>query len=164
MEVECSSEALVISTGLYGATTARASSENMGFMSRIDWHPDVSNYLNVATLEIDCFCPLNAHCSGCNDSRISTRSRQIMFLRNKTRPVRRDDNLAAICESIVCTMWDQHLTTLQASTACYWNRFTLRKEAIMTLLTTTSAFMWRYRRKPRKSSVRIVTLRTDNRT
>jgi hypothetical protein len=35
-----------------------------------------------------------------------------MFLRNRGRPVRRTDNITAICEA-------HCLTTLQASTACY---------------------------------------------
>jgi hypothetical protein len=36
---------------------------------------------------------------------------------NRARTVRKADNLAAICEPIVYTMWNpQHLTTLQAST------------------------------------------------
>jgi hypothetical protein len=35
-----------------------------------------------------------------------------MFLGIKSRPVRKADNLTAICEPIVWTMWDpQHLTT-----------------------------------------------------
>jgi hypothetical protein len=35
----------------------------------------------------------------------------IMFLGNKVRPVRRADNLTAICELIVQTMWDPELLT-----------------------------------------------------
>jgi hypothetical protein len=36
-----------------------------------------------------------------------------MFLESRTRPVRKADNLTAISEPIVYTMWDlQHLTTL----------------------------------------------------
>jgi hypothetical protein len=43
-----------------------------------------------------------------------------MFLGSRARPVRRADNVTAICEPIVYTLWDpQHLTTVQASTACY---------------------------------------------
>jgi hypothetical protein len=42
-----------------------------------------------------------------------------MFLGSEVRPVRKADNLTAICEPTVYTMWDpQHLTTLQASTVC----------------------------------------------
>jgi DNA-binding SARP family transcriptional activator len=37
---------------------------------------------------------------------ISARSRKIMCLGNKARPVSRADNLAAICEPFVYTMWD----------------------------------------------------------
>jgi hypothetical protein len=37
---------------------------------------------------------------------ISTRNRKIMFLGSRARPVRRADNLGAICEPIVCIMWD----------------------------------------------------------
>jgi hypothetical protein len=34
--------------------------------------------------------------------------------------------IATICEPIVQTLWDsQHLTTLQASTVCYRDTFTL---------------------------------------
>jgi hypothetical protein len=48
-----------------------------------------------------------------------------MFLGSKARLVRRADNLTAICEPIVYTMWDpQHLTTLSASKACYGDSFT----------------------------------------
>jgi hypothetical protein len=36
-----------------------------------------------------------------------------MFLGSRVRPVHRADNLTAICEPFVYTMWDpQHLTTL----------------------------------------------------
>jgi hypothetical protein len=49
-----------------------------------------------------------------------------MFQESKARPVRRADNLTAIYEPIVYTMWDpQHLTTLEASTACYGDSLTL---------------------------------------
>jgi hypothetical protein len=45
-----------------------------------------------------------------------------MFLGSRERPVHRADNLDAICEPILYTMWDpQHVTTLWASTACYMN-------------------------------------------
>jgi hypothetical protein len=48
-----------------------------------------------------------------------------MFVESSARPVRRTDNLTAICESTVQTMRDpQHLTTLQASMACYGDSFT----------------------------------------
>jgi hypothetical protein len=47
-----------------------------------------------------------------------------MFLRSRFRPVRRADNLTAICQQTVYTMWDpRDLTTLQASTACYGDSF-----------------------------------------
>jgi hypothetical protein len=47
-----------------------------------------------------------------------------MFLGSRARPVRRADNLTAICEPTVYTTRDpQHLTTLLASTACYWDFF-----------------------------------------
>jgi hypothetical protein len=43
---------------------------------------------------------------------MSTRSR-IMFLGSRARPVRKINNLTAICEPIIWTVWDlQHLTTL----------------------------------------------------
>jgi hypothetical protein len=43
----------------------------------------------------------------------SDRSRKMMFLGSKVRPVRRTDNASAICEQIVYTMWDpQHFTRL----------------------------------------------------
>jgi hypothetical protein len=55
-----------------------------------------------------------------------------MFLGSRARPVRRADNLTAICEPIVYTMWDpQHLTTLQASTACYEDSFTLWRRSVL---------------------------------
>jgi hypothetical protein len=37
---------------------------------------------------------------------MSTRSRKIMFLGSRARPVRRTDNLSTTCEPIVQTMWD----------------------------------------------------------
>jgi hypothetical protein len=37
---------------------------------------------------------------------MSTRSRKIMFLGNRGQPVRKADNLTAICDPIVWTMWD----------------------------------------------------------
>jgi hypothetical protein len=37
---------------------------------------------------------------------MSARSRKIMFLGSKVRPVRKADNLATICEPIVYTMYD----------------------------------------------------------
>jgi hypothetical protein len=44
---------------------------------------------------------------------MSTRSRKIMFLGSKGRPVSRADNITAICEPIVQIMWDfQHFTAL----------------------------------------------------
>jgi hypothetical protein len=40
-------------------------------------------------------------------TKMSTRNiKIIMFLGSKVRPVRRDDNLTAIWEPIVYTMWD----------------------------------------------------------
>jgi hypothetical protein len=39
-------------------------------------------------------------------TQISTKGRKVMFLGSKARPVRRADNLPAICELIVYTMWD----------------------------------------------------------
>jgi hypothetical protein len=48
-----------------------------------------------------------------------------MFLGSRARPVRRAENLAAICEPVVWTMWDPHnLTTIQAFPACYGDSFT----------------------------------------
>jgi hypothetical protein len=48
-----------------------------------------------------------------------------MFLGGTARPVFKADNLTAICQPIFWTVWDpQHLTALQASTACYGNIFT----------------------------------------
>jgi hypothetical protein len=37
---------------------------------------------------------------------LSTRSRKLMFLGSKARPERKADNLTAIYEPIVLTMWD----------------------------------------------------------
>jgi hypothetical protein len=38
-----------------------------------------------------------------------------MFLGSRVRPVRKADNLTAICEQVVYKMWaPKHLTTLQA--------------------------------------------------
>jgi hypothetical protein len=48
-----------------------------------------------------------------------------MFLGSKVRQVRRADNLTAICEPIVYTMWDPRDLTIQLfSTACYRDNFT----------------------------------------
>jgi hypothetical protein len=41
-----------------------------------------------------------------------------MFLGSKVRPVRRANNLPAICEPILYTAWDYH-TTLYTSTTSY---------------------------------------------
>jgi hypothetical protein len=50
-----------------------------------------------------------------------------MLLGSRSRPVRRTGNLAAICETIVYTMLDpEHLTILEASTACYGDNFFYR--------------------------------------
>jgi hypothetical protein len=49
-----------------------------------------------------------------------------MFLGSKVRPVRGADNLTAVYEPIVYTMWHpQHLTSLYASTACYGDNLLL---------------------------------------
>jgi hypothetical protein len=49
-----------------------------------------------------------------------------MFLESRAWLVHRADNLVAICQLIVYTVWDlQHLTTLQDSLACYRPSFTL---------------------------------------
>jgi hypothetical protein len=43
----------------------------------------------------------------------------------KGRPARKDDNLTAICELIVCKMWEpRHLTTIWTSTGCCRDIFT----------------------------------------
>jgi hypothetical protein len=43
----------------------------------------------------------------------SVSNRKIMFLGSRARPVRKADNLTAVCEPIVYTVWDPlHLTTL----------------------------------------------------
>jgi hypothetical protein len=56
---------------------------------------------------------------------MSTRNIKKMFLGSRERLAREADNLAAICEPIVKTMWDpQHLTTLYTSTVCYGDSFT----------------------------------------
>jgi hypothetical protein len=44
---------------------------------------------------------------------------------SKGRPARKADNLTAICELILCKMWEPpRLTTLWTSTACYGDGFT----------------------------------------
>jgi hypothetical protein len=49
-----------------------------------------------------------------------------MFLGSRARPARKADNLTAICEPIVYTMWDpRRLTPLYTSTACYRDSFTI---------------------------------------
>jgi hypothetical protein len=48
-----------------------------------------------------------------------------IFLGGKGRPVRKADNLTAICEPIVYIMWEpRRLTTLWASMSCYRDSFT----------------------------------------
>jgi hypothetical protein len=55
-----------------------------------------------------------------------------MFLGSKVRRVRKADNLNTICELIVWTMWDpRHLATLQASTGCYGDSFTLWRRSVL---------------------------------
>jgi hypothetical protein len=55
---------------------------------------------------------------------MSIRNRKIVFLWSRARPVPKAESLTAICEPIVYTMWDlQHLTTVEASTACYGDSF-----------------------------------------
>jgi hypothetical protein len=47
-------------------------------------------------------------------------------MRGKGRPVRKADNLTAICDPIVKKMWEpQRLTTLWASKACHRDSFTV---------------------------------------
>jgi hypothetical protein len=43
---------------------------------------------------------------------MSTRNRKIMFLGSKVRSVHGADNLTAICEPTVYTMWDPQYLTL----------------------------------------------------
>jgi hypothetical protein len=43
----------------------------------------------------------------------------------KGRPARKADNLTAICEPIVCKIWEpRRFTTLWASTACHRDGYT----------------------------------------
>jgi hypothetical protein len=57
-----------------------------------------------------------------------------MFLVSKVRLVCRADNLTAICEPVVYTVWGfQHLATLQASTACYRDSFTVWRRSVLPL-------------------------------
>jgi hypothetical protein len=45
---------------------------------------------------------------------------------SKAQPARKADNITAICEQTVQTMLDpQHLTTVQVSTTCYGDGFTI---------------------------------------
>jgi hypothetical protein len=61
-------------------------------------------------------------------TKMSTRSRKIMFLGSKARPVCRADNITAISE----TMWDpQDRTNLQTSTACYGDSFTIWRRSVL---------------------------------
>jgi hypothetical protein len=47
-----------------------------------------------------------------------------MFLGSRERPVGKAENLTAICEPIIQTMWNpQLLKTLLASTTGYWDAF-----------------------------------------
>jgi hypothetical protein len=55
-----------------------------------------------------------------------------MFLWSKALLVRRADNLTAICEPTVYTMWDPyHITTLWASNACCGDSFTLWRRSVL---------------------------------
>jgi hypothetical protein len=48
-----------------------------------------------------------------------------IILGSRTRPALNGDNLSVICELFVKVLWDpQHLSTLQASTACNRDRIT----------------------------------------
>jgi hypothetical protein len=49
----------------------------------------------------------------------------VMFLVNSARPVCKADNLTAVCQPTVLTMWDpQQFSTLYVPTACYGDSFT----------------------------------------
>jgi hypothetical protein len=56
-----------------------------------------------------------------------------MFLGNTARLVRKEDNLTAIYEPIVYTMWAHHYypTTLYASKDCYGDSFTLWRRSVL---------------------------------
>jgi hypothetical protein len=55
-----------------------------------------------------------------------------MFLGSRARPVCKADNICAIYEPNVYKLWDpKHLTTLQASTACYGDSFTLWRRSVL---------------------------------
>jgi hypothetical protein len=43
-------------------------------------------------------------------NRIEYQKQKIMFLGSRARPVRKADNLTAICEPIVYTMWDLNIS------------------------------------------------------
>jgi hypothetical protein len=57
-------------------------------------------------MQIFCRPSLNLICLGFTQllTEMSTRSRKIMFLGSRARPVLRADNLTAVCEPIVHTM------------------------------------------------------------
>jgi hypothetical protein len=53
----------------------------------------------------------------------------------KGRPVRKADNLTAICEPIVLKIWEpRRLTTLWASTECYTDSFTFLSIIIIIIM------------------------------
>jgi hypothetical protein len=55
-----------------------------------------------------------------------------MFLGNRARQMRRAINLTAICVPFVWAVCDlQHLTNLQAYTACYVDNFTLWRQSVL---------------------------------
>jgi hypothetical protein len=57
-----------------------------------------------------------------------------MFLESRARLVRKADNLTAICEPTIWTMWDsRHFTNLQASTACYDHSLTFYVKVVSML-------------------------------
>jgi hypothetical protein len=63
---------------------------------------------------------------------IYSASNRNMFLGRRARPVRRTDNLTAICEPTIWTMWDsQHITAPKAPMACYGDSFTLWRRSVL---------------------------------
>jgi hypothetical protein len=55
-----------------------------------------------------------------------------MFLESRAPPVRKADNLTAICEPIVYTMWDrQYLTAIYTSAAYYGDNFNLWRRSVL---------------------------------
>jgi hypothetical protein len=73
---------------------------------------------------------------------MSTRSRKITILGSRVRPVRKADNLTAMCEPFAYKLWEpRRLTSIRASTACYRDSFTIFCHEVHAYTSSASLFI-----------------------